>query len=69
MADFVEVMETFMKPNADPSLPLGWWDKLRLVLHGQMTLRFCGGGYVQMRITGSTSPYFDPKMHFSSHGL
>ena len=69
MADFVEVVDTFTKPNADPSLPLGWWDKLRLVLHGQMKLRVFGGGDVRVRITGSTSPYFDPKKHFGTHGL
>jgi len=68
MSDFVSVLDTFTLSNVDPSHAIGWWDKFRLIFHGQNTLEFLQGG-LRIRMTGSTSPYYDPRLHYGSEGL
>ncbi|TPX40981.1 hypothetical protein SeMB42_g05797 [Synchytrium endobioticum] len=68
LADMVRILDTISRPSVDPSPPTGWWDKLRLMFHGSLKAKMFGGGLV-VRMLASRSPYFDPRVHFGSHGM
>ena len=57
--DMMMVFETFTKPHSDPSERTGFWDKIRLVLHSQISLKWKGDGDVHLTLKGnySRSPY------------
>ncbi|XP_062591853.1 protein hobbit-like [Saccostrea cucullata] len=38
MAQYNLSMDLVNKPSVDPSRPLPWWDKIRLLLHGRLTM-------------------------------
>lgn len=38
MAQFNMSMDLVNKPSVDPSRPMTWWDKIRLLLHGRLTM-------------------------------
>ncbi|KAJ3023706.1 hypothetical protein HKX48_001596 [Thoreauomyces humboldtii] len=69
IAEMMGVFDTFTKPNADPSVPIGWWDKLRLMVHGHHMVNVTGGGEVKFRVLGSSSPYFDGRRYFGTEGM
>lgn len=69
LQEFVSVIDQFTKPNVDPSPPIGWWDKLRLISHGRHVLHLTGGSKFAIRMTGSMSPYFQPGYEFGSEGF
>jgi hypothetical protein len=50
--DMMMVFETFTKPHVDPSERTGFWDKIRLVLHSQITLAWEGDGDVHLTLKG-----------------
>lgn len=68
LADIIQVLDQFTKPTIDPSPPIGWWDKLRHVFHGNNIVQITSGCFA-IRVLGSTSPYYDAKRHFGSNGL
>lgn len=53
--DMMMVFETFTKPHVDPSERTGFWDKIRLVLHSQITLGWEGDGDVHLALKGTQS--------------
>lgn len=67
LADVIQIIDNFTKPSPDPSAPIGWWDKLRQVIHGHNVIHISGG--LVLRVAGSNSPYFDSSRHFGTHGL
>ncbi|KAI8896892.1 golgi-body localization protein domain-containing protein [Globomyces pollinis-pini] len=69
LADIISIIDSFTKPSTDPSPPVGWWDKLRIISHGSNILKVDGAGKLSVRFLGSQSPYFDPKKHFGVEGL
>ncbi|KAJ3150997.1 hypothetical protein HDU86_006253 [Geranomyces michiganensis] len=69
IADMMGVFDNFTKPNVDPSAPIGWWDKLRLITHGHNVIHITGGGDVKFRMLGSCSPYFNAVKHWGTEGL
>ncbi|KAI9095836.1 golgi-body localization protein domain-containing protein [Phlyctochytrium arcticum] len=69
MSEMMSVFDSFTKPNVDPSAPIGWWDKLRLIMHGHNVVHITGGGGIRARILGSTSPYFNRKKHVGTEGI
>lgn len=50
-------LDQFSKPPLDPSPKLGFWDKLRLLMHGKLNLRCRNNGPLEVAFKGSTDPY------------
>lgn len=55
--DVIRVIDTMSRPNADPSEKVGFWDKIRLMLHWQLNIAWKGDGDVQLLLKGSRDPY------------
>ncbi|TFK75811.1 hypothetical protein BDN72DRAFT_809463 [Pluteus cervinus] len=53
--DLMRVIESLTPPPLDSSPPLGFWDKMRLVLHGSIKISFAGE--VRYYMKGSRDPY------------
>lgn len=53
--DFLRIIETLTPTSSDPSPPIGFWDKLRLILHWRMTAKFDGTACLHFK--GSHDPY------------
>ena len=69
ISDLAEVVDSFTASTADKSLPVGWWDKFRLILHGSNQLKITGGGKASLKIFGSTTPDFDARRHLGKCGV
>ncbi|RIA85235.1 golgi-body localization protein domain-containing protein [Glomus cerebriforme] len=54
---FAKVFESFTKPNPDPSETIGFWDKMRIMMHVRILAEFKGTGDVQFYAKGSRDPY------------
>ncbi|KAJ3225410.1 hypothetical protein HK099_006868 [Clydaea vesicula] len=57
ITDVTRVLDSFTKPNPDPSPLGGWWDKLRVMVHGNYQVDMGGGGDIRLQILSSFSPY------------
>ncbi|CAG8471285.1 11754_t:CDS:2 [Paraglomus brasilianum] len=57
LLDVARVFESFTKPNPDPSDIIGFWDKIRLMLHIQISIDFEGTGSLQFLSKGTWDPY------------
>ncbi|CAG8479910.1 8654_t:CDS:2 [Paraglomus occultum] len=57
LLDVARVFESFTKPNPDPSAIIGFWDKIRLMLHIQISIDFEGTGSLQFLSKGTWDPY------------
>lgn len=57
LSDMTRIMDTFTKMPIDPSEKLGFWDKIRLVAHSQIRLRWLEDGDVFLSLKGSRDPY------------
>ncbi|KAL7273053.1 Protein SABRE [Rhizina undulata] len=55
--DMMMVFETITKPHLDPSEKVGFWDKIRMVLHSQISIGWKGDGDVHLTLKGSRDPY------------
>ncbi|KAI5811000.1 mitochondrial protein from FMP27-domain-containing protein [Peziza echinospora] len=55
--DMMMVFETFSKPHLDPSERTGFWDKIRLIFHSRIGLKWNGDGDVHVTLKGSRDPY------------
>jgi hypothetical protein len=69
LADIMTVVDNFTKNTEDQSFPVGWWDKLRILVHGKNSLLLSGGGRISMLALGSHSPYYDPRKHVGIEGM
>ncbi|PIS49293.1 hypothetical protein CJI97_005466 [Candidozyma auris] len=49
--------DSFSKPPVDPSNKLGFWDKLRMLLHGKFSIRAQGSTQVEVAFKGGRDPY------------
>ncbi|XP_064459763.1 protein hobbit-like [Ornithodoros turicata] len=52
-------MESISRPSADKSPPLAWWDKVRLILHGRLTV---SARQISMVQHVSLNPYNDTEL-------
>ncbi|KAI1426672.1 mitochondrial protein from FMP27-domain-containing protein [Xylaria sp. FL1777] len=55
--DMMMVIESFTKPQLDPSERVGFWDKIRLNFHSRVRLAWRAGGDVHLALKGSRDPY------------
>lgn len=50
-------VDQFSKPPVDPSPKLGFWDKLRLVMHGKVRIRADPKASLEIALKGGRDPY------------
>jgi hypothetical protein len=55
--DIARVLDTFTKAPVDPSDKIGFWDKIRLIIHTRAKISFVGGGDLAIVIKGARDPY------------
>ncbi|KAI0166317.1 mitochondrial protein from FMP27-domain-containing protein [Xylariaceae sp. FL1272] len=55
--DMMMVIESFTKPQLDPSERVGFWDKIRLNFHSRVRVTWKGDGDVHLALKGSRDPY------------
>ncbi|KFH42505.1 hypothetical protein ACRE_067590 [Hapsidospora chrysogenum ATCC 11550] len=55
--DMMMVVESFTKPQIDPSERVGFWDKLRLVFHSRIHVAWRGDGDMHLALKGTRDPY------------
>ncbi|KAI0526661.1 mitochondrial protein from FMP27-domain-containing protein [Xylaria bambusicola] len=55
--DMMMVIESFTKPQLDPSERVGFWDKIRLNFHSRVRVAWKAGGDVHLALKGSRDPY------------
>ncbi|KAI1393866.1 mitochondrial protein from FMP27-domain-containing protein [Hypoxylon trugodes] len=55
--DMMMVIESFTKPQLDPSERVGFWDKIRLNFHSRVRVAWKGGGDVHLALKGTRDPY------------
>lgn len=57
ISDVARVFDGITSPPSDPSPKLGFWDRLPLLFHGQILLRWNAGGELHLYLKGSRDPY------------
>lgn len=55
--DMMMVIESFTKPQLDPSERVGFWDKIRLNFHSRLRVAWKGDGDVHLALKGTRDPY------------
>ncbi|OAQ83803.1 hypothetical protein VFPBJ_02570 [Purpureocillium lilacinum] len=55
--DMMMVVESFTKPQVDPSERVGFWDKLRLNTHSRVHVAWKGDGDMHLALKGTRDPY------------
>ncbi|KLU89118.1 hypothetical protein MAPG_08094, partial [Magnaporthiopsis poae ATCC 64411] len=55
--DMMMVIESFTKPQLDPSERVGFWDKIRLNLHSRVRVAWKADGDVHFALKGTRDPY------------
>ncbi|KAG8742575.1 hypothetical protein FRC10_001240 [Ceratobasidium sp. 414] len=55
VSDVTRILESLTHPSRDPSSPLGFWDKIRMSLHGKLRIAFTGD--LNLIVKGSRDPY------------
>ncbi|KAI6092485.1 mitochondrial protein from FMP27-domain-containing protein [Hypoxylon rubiginosum] len=55
--DMMMVIESFTKPQLDPSDRVGFWDKIRLNFHSRVRVAWKGDGDVHLALKGTRDPY------------
>lgn len=55
--DITRVLDTFTKAPVDPSNKIGFWDKIRLIIHTRVKISFIGGGDLAVVMKGARDPY------------
>ncbi|KAL7626701.1 Protein SABRE [Parahypoxylon ruwenzoriense] len=55
--DMMMAIESFTKPQLDPSERVGFWDKIRLNFHSRVRVAWKGDGDVHLALKGTRDPY------------
>ena len=51
--EMMQIIESFTKPQADPSDRVGFWDKIRLTVHSRVNVSWKGDGDVHLKLKGT----------------
>jgi RNA pol II promoter Fmp27 protein domain/Domain of unknown function (DUF2405)/Mitochondrial protein from FMP27 len=51
--DAMGIFDSFTKPTQDPSDKIGFWDKMRLIIHADFKFNWKGGGDVALTLKGA----------------
>lgn len=49
--------DQFSKPPVDPSMKLGFWDKMKLIIHGRFNIKADANSGIEVAFKGSRDPY------------
>lgn len=55
--DIIQVLESLTSDQVDPSPRIGFWDKVRFMIHTQTKFNFIGGGDLAIVVKGTRDPY------------
>ncbi|OAC99376.1 hypothetical protein MUCCIDRAFT_84313 [Mucor lusitanicus CBS 277.49] len=55
--DILRVLDTLTAAQVDPSPRIGFWDKVRFMMHSQVKIHFTGGGKLAFVVKGTRDPY------------
>ncbi|KAI9488532.1 golgi-body localization protein domain-containing protein [Zychaea mexicana] len=55
--DISRTFDSFTRPPVDPSSKIGFWDKIRLIIHTKTKISFVGGGDFAFLMKGTRDPY------------
>ncbi|CEP17090.1 hypothetical protein [Parasitella parasitica] len=55
--DLLRVLESLTPAQVDPSPRIGFWDKVRFMIHSQIKIKFSGGGKLALVVKGTRDPY------------
>ncbi|KAI8378002.1 golgi-body localization protein domain-containing protein [Radiomyces spectabilis] len=55
--DLSRALECLTRPPVDPSPKVGFWDKIRLMIHTRTKIAFVGGGDLAIVMKGTRNPY------------
>ncbi|GAN10255.1 conserved hypothetical protein [Mucor ambiguus] len=55
--DILRVLDTLTAAQVDPSPRIGFWDKVRFMIHSQIKIHFTGGGKLAFVVKGTRDPY------------
>ncbi|KAI8636510.1 golgi-body localization protein domain-containing protein [Parasitella parasitica] len=55
--DILRVLDNLTPAQVDPSPRIGFWDKVRFMIHSQIKIQFSGGGKLALVVKGTRDPY------------
>ncbi|KAL7329844.1 Protein SABRE [Mucor circinelloides] len=55
--DILRVLDTLTAEQVDPSPRIGFWDKVRFMIHSHIKIHFTGGGKLAFVVKGTRDPY------------
>lgn len=55
--DILHVLDNLTAAQVDPSPRIGFWDKVRFMIHSQVKIQFSGGGKLAFAVKGTRDPY------------
>ncbi|KAI8985971.1 golgi-body localization protein domain-containing protein [Pilobolus umbonatus] len=55
--DITRVIDSFTRPSVDPSQKVGFWDKIRLLIHTKAKISFVENGDLAIVMKGTRDPY------------
>ncbi|KAI8880775.1 hypothetical protein K501DRAFT_275281 [Backusella circina FSU 941] len=64
--DIIHILDRLTPAQVDPSPRIGFWDKVRMMIHTRTTIHFSGNGDLAVVVKGTRNPY---KLNENGKGL